>query len=245
MSHYDYANMLGRTWNLLWPRKPVPPMPAVQPRDHAIRALFDYLAMVEWRHEGPGGATVAFTIPRAHMLEEKADDMRTLELPFLVVDPKRGSQVEDKPPLGPPIVWENTYDGENVLIEIGLYRETFNLEVWASTPVARRAILAGMDIAFAPTGDFGGMSFTLPSYHGVWCWFGLNSTTRYDDAQVSSRRRYGVCEVELWVPLVHMVPIGFFKPRTMVHVDNPDANASTDRSLWDTSIELVEPSADE
>ena len=239
MSQWDYANLLGWAWGRLWPKKTIPPMPAIQPRDHAIRALFDYLAMVEWRREGATpGSTVPFTIPRESMLEEKADDMTTLKLPCLVVDPKPGSQAEDKPPLGPPIVWENTFDGTNVLVEIGLYRETFNLEVWASSPAVRRAILAGMDVAFAPTGDFAGMSFTLPDYYGVWCWFGLNRTTRFDDAQVSSRRRYGVCEVDLWVPLVMSVPMGFFNPRVLVKVNNPDA---TEREWADVCLELTAP----
>lgn len=224
MSHLDYQNLLGRTWDKLFPKLPLPGVPSAQPRDYALRVLFDYLAMVEWRHEGtnPTSNPVSFSIPRTRMFEEKPDDNTTKQVPCMVVDAKRGSHADDKPPLGPPIVHENTYDGKSVLIEIGLYKETFNLEVWASSAVVRRAILAGMDVAFAPTGDFAGMSFIMPDYYNVWCWFGLQSTTRYDDAQLASRRRYGVCEVELWVPLVHRVPVGFFQPRVKVEVDNPD-----------------------
>jgi len=245
MSHYDYPYILGRTWNLLFPRKPVPPPPAIQPRDHAIRALLDYLSLVEWRHEGrEPGSTVGFTIPRSRMHEEKVDDNTTAEFPYLCVDPKRGTWQDEAPPLGPPIVWENTYDGESVLVEFGLYKETFNLEVWASSPVMRRAVLAGMDVAFAPTGDFAGMSFTLPNYFGVWCWFGLESTTRFDDANLASRRRYGVCEVELWVPMVQRVPIGYFQPRVRLKVNNPDADANTARADWDTSIEIENANAE-
>lgn len=214
-------------------------MPAEQPRDYAIRCLFDYLAMVEWRHVGTsGGPPVGFTIPRANMHEEKVDDNTTMELPSLVVDAKRGSQVDDSPPLGPAVVCEDTFDGNDVLVEVGLYKEIFNLEVWAASTVKRKAILAGLDIAFAPVAEYAGLSLTIPDYYGIWCWFSLNSTTRYDDAQLGSRRRVGICEVELWVPLVFKVPIGFFNPRTLIKVNNPDADSTTPRELWDICPEL-------
>ena len=239
MSHYDYQHFLGRTWNLLFPHRPVPPMPTMQPRDHALRALFDYLSLVEWRHEGPrGGPPVGFSIPRNRMYEEKVDDNTTAEFPYLAADPKPGSWQDESPPLGPPIVWENTYDSEGVLVELGTYKETFDLQVWTSNAVMRRAILAGMDVAFAPTGDFAGMRLQLSNYFGTWAWFGLNGTTRFDDANLASRRRYGVCEVEMWVPMLIKVPIGFFEPRVLVTVDNPEVDADTPRVLWDTAVEV-------
>lgn len=218
MHYTDFPQLLGRVWSQLFPRKEFPGLPDRAPRDYAIEALFDYLALVEWRHTGEGGRTVGFTVPREQMLEERPDDSTAGKLPSFVIDAQRGSHVDKEPPLGPPVVFENTYDGETVLVEVGTYIETFKLEVWTASAITRRAILAGMDLVFSPTGDQYGLELELPRYHGAVAWFGFNSTARVENELVS-RRRLGVCEVELWVPVLQRVPMGLLSPRLILEVE--------------------------
>ena len=224
MSHYDFANLLGNVWGKLFPQPAYPPVPAAQVRDHAIRTLFDYLSMVEWRHEVKDGKSAAsFTIDRARMYPEKPDDNIDAKFDSFVVEAGRGTTQDDDPPLGPPVVWEETFAKDLVLVEIGMYRETFKLEVWSSNLVHRRAVVAGMDAAFAPSGDFNGLYLKLPTYYNLWAWFSLESTTRFDDIQRESRRRYAVCEIELWAPAVIQVPIGYADYRYLTRVNTPDS----------------------
>ena len=218
MSYLDYANLLGWNWNKLLPRKPLPGMPPAAPRDHAIRALFDYLSLVVWRYE-TGDVSTEFTIDRNMMFEERPDDNTTMKLPCLVVDPQRGTHVDEKPILGPPAVHENRFDGKTALVEIGIYKETMHLEVWAASPTVRRAIVAGLDVALAPVASTWGLLLKLPNYFNSWAWFGLSATARLDDVQRESRRRYAVCEVDLWVPVLHQVPAGIFQPRVLSRID--------------------------
>lgn len=218
MHFTDFPQLLGRVWSAMFPRKEFPPLPDRQPRDHAIDALFDYLSLVEWRYTGEGGRTNGFTVPREQMFDDRPDDATGGKLPSFVIAAQKGSHQDQAPPLGPPVVFENTYDGDTVLVEIGTYIEVFRLEVWTASSVTRRAILAGLDLVMSPTGDQYGLELELPNYHGAVAWFGLNSTTRIENELVN-RRRMAECEIELWVPVLQRVPAGLLTPRLIVEVE--------------------------
>lgn len=209
MSLLDVLKTIGgRLWGDVRPRAPAPPPPGVDARQHAVHALMDYLATVEFTlDQGDESPSRSFRIKRANLLDEWPDDPKDLVFPTIVALPGevvltgRGfaNDLDEQT--------RDLFGPGTCVLPLHEHQEKFVLEVWATTRFQRAAIVAGLEGAFDPAEEYSGLRLALPGYFGQVARFTLDSNQRQDDPDSARRRRNSRLTVRLEVDVVRLVRV--------------------------------------
>lgn len=202
------------------PRNKPRPLPAYDPRTHALQRFREFLAALEWLRPGNiGEPDVPYRIPLDDIYTDQPDDPASLNFPSLAFLPARG--LHDQYNLGPSDLLEETHDRfgrGTVLLRQGEYIETFMIEAWGSHVVERRSILAGVEAILRLNQRSNALQLSLPDYYCQVASFSLIDSQYIDDPDVVRGRRRGQIAVELRVPEVLLVDAITMRPSICVEV---------------------------
>lgn len=204
------------------PRRKEPQGKAVDARTAALRALFAYLARVDFLREGPtGGPLERFRIPPENFFVEWPESVVQLPFPSIVARDARGTFVGHG--LGPPTLFDETIGvtGQGTaLIRGDEYVEDVQLEVWARTRAERRGLCAALDVVFTVSQERAGIQFSLTEYHGQTAHFMPCKERQFLGEQMNAMgRRQAVYVTELRVVTVRAVNVQAFRARVALSTE--------------------------
>lgn len=201
------------------PRSPPKPL-STDGRTAALHVLRDYVTnLTFYRAMAQGQPPQAFQIDPANFHIEWPDSTVDMVAPSISVIHSRGrydtiglvSYVE-----------EDTRDvyGQGTVLQWQMeYIETINLEINVSKKSERRAIIAGLEIAFSPTEQMSGLRFTMPEYFDELVCFVINKRELMDDGDSARNRRRAQIEIEMRHNIVALVNYVQIVPSLEVNVD--------------------------
>ena len=204
------------------------PLPSLDARTHALKTLKQYISLLVFGRTGDaGGPPKVFRIDPANIHEEQPDDPAALKFPAVAFLPAPGEHEEFG--LGPPRFLEDSVDvyGQGtVLVYMSDYVEQLVVETWGSHKAERRALLAGLELAFRCYDGSYATMFKLPDYYNqiarVWV-----ETTRYiDDPDIVRGRRRG--QLVLWLVVPEVQLVRYVKLRPTVSVEAYDGSVVLD-----------------
>jgi|SRR5580698_154881 hypothetical protein len=209
----------GFLWGDVRPERVPPPPSELDARQHAIHALFDYLADVEFSLDENGDGKVRqFRIKRSNFLDEWPDDMKTLVFPSIAALPGevtltgRGFAND---------LDESTLDvfGKGTcVLPLHEHQEKIVLDVFATTRFQRAAVVAGLETAFDASEEMSGIRLRLPRYFGQVARYTLEKTEIVDDADSARRRRQAKLTVRMEVDVSRLVDVVEIRPRATATV---------------------------
>jgi hypothetical protein len=198
-------------WGEIFPPRANPPPLSVDGRTVALRALRDYVtALTFYRSGGMGKPVIPFRIAPENFHIELPDNPQDTKLPSVVIMGSRAdydviglvSYIEEgtlnKFAPGTAVQWQM----EHV--------ETINVEIWASAKAERRAILAGLEVAFTPYEQMSGIRFILPDYFNELVCFTIMRREIFDEPDAARNRRRAQIELQMRfnvVTLVNVLPL--------------------------------------
>jgi len=200
------------------------PLPSLDARTNALLVLRQYMSLLDFGRVGDaGGSPKVFRVPAQDIYEEQPDDPAKLRFPSLAFVAAQGDHEEFG--LGPPRFLEDTvdkYGRGTVLVYTSDYVEQLVLEVWASHKAERRALVAGLQLAFRCYDGSYATMFSLPGYYGQIARVWLETTRYVDDPDVVRGRRRAQLSLWLVVPEVQLVRYVPLRPQFDVEVfDGP------------------------
>ncbi len=203
-------------------------LPDTDARAIGIARLLEFFARLRFtRYVGPGLEPQPYNIPKESLLDEQPPDIVKLLMPAISVLPTIGTTSSGG--LGPATIDDDTIDKfgpGTALLDKGTYTEILNLEVWASSKIERRSIVAGVTAALTCSEDSYGMRLTLPDYFGLIADYTLQesggSSQYVDDPDVIRNRRRAMIFVEMRVPVAQLVRATRMKPRIQVDAIAPN-----------------------
>jgi hypothetical protein len=219
----------GTPWGEVFPPKPNPANPSLDGRTAALYVLRDYItALVFNRYAGPQAPPIPFTIPPANFYVEWPDSTADMVTPSISVTDDRG----DYDVIGlVSYIEEDTVDvyaPGTVLQWQAEYIETINLEVHASKKAERRAICAGLEIAFSPTEQMSGVRFQMPLYYDELVCFTMMRRENMDTEDSARNRRTAQIELQMRFNIVRLVNVLDLQAGYTV---NTDVNQVTNQPL--------------
>lgn len=184
---------------------------ADRPTQDARSAAFDrlklFVSLLRFFRKGDkGGAPYEFRVPLENVLEEWPDAEKDLKLPSVAFI--AGPGIHEPLALGPPVICEESVGvfGPNTALEqTGVYREQIGVEAWAHGKAERRALVAGLQLAFTSAPGSYAIRMKLPAYYGQIATFVLDETVYADDPDVVRGRRRASLRVTMTVPEVRLV----------------------------------------
>lgn len=200
-----------------------PCTPAGEVRQVALEALRDYLAAVDVHF--PNGRVGQ--IAKDDIFVTASDDHgggSELALPALGM---AGGAAEDELlHLGPPDVDDDTWGiagPGTALAWTGDYRERVTIEVWASDPEERSAVVQALRRAFRPADGMGTLVLELAKYFDVLARFTLAGSQVVDDQDAARNRRRVLLQVDVEAAVVELVGAAKLQPRVRAEVEQgPD-----------------------
>ncbi len=228
----------GIPWGEVFPKREDPPPRSKDGRTVAMETLREYVTnLTFYRAMGkdPNGKPlppVPFRIQPNHFYIEWPDSTEDMVMPCIATIHSRA----DYDVIGlVSYVEENTRDvyAKGTVIQWQAeYVETINLEIWTSKMSERRAILAGMEVAFSPTEQMSGVRFMMPDYYNELVCFTTMRREIMDEPDSARNRRKAQLELEMRFNIVTLVNYNTFAPVATVNVDvNQDTNLPIDLTL--------------
>ncbi len=222
----DAFRTLPQRWfGQVWPEREPPPLPHMDAREHALRRLREYLSLLVFSRTGESAdaSPIRFSVPIKSIHTEMPDEPQGMHYPGIGMIGARGAH--DAPGLGPLAPFDETldvYGPGTVLLWLGEYTETIQLEIFASFPAERRALLVGITSALRINQWTYTLHLSLPSYYDQTASFVLIDSTRIDDPDVIKGRRRALIGVQLTVPEVLLVNTVTMQPLLQVVVQPSD-----------------------
>lgn len=204
-------------------RKPEPnacTTPGQDARAAALEALRDYLAGVDVTY--PNGRTGK--VAKEDIFITASDDQggeSDIHLPALGV--AGGAGEDELPGLGPPDIDDDTWGiagPGTALAWTGEHRERFTLEVWASDPDERNAVMASLRRALRPSDETGSLVLPLPKYWDQLARFILAGVQVVDDQDAARNRRRVLFLIDLDVAVVELVGAAKMRPKIGVEFED-------------------------
>jgi hypothetical protein len=210
----------GIPWGETFPPKPNPPVPSLDGRTAALYVLRDYITALTFRrYAGPSAPPIAFKISPANFHVEWPDSNQDEVTPSISVTDDRA----DYDVIGLVSYIEedtiNLYAPGTVLQWQAEYVETINLEIHTSKKAERRAICAGMEIAFSPTEQMSGVRFQMPLYFDELVCFTLMRRENMDTEDSARNRRVAQIELQMRFNIVQLVNVADMQPSVVVNTD--------------------------
>lgn len=212
--------LLGNPFGEVFPVRPNPPPLVFDGRTAALRLLRTYITnLTFYRRGNVNGPPVAFTLKTNQFQIEPPDSPTDMVLPSIAVLP--GKAIYDNIGLTSYIEEEtlNLYSQGTVLQWQSEYMETIQLEITTATKAERRAMMAGLEIAFSPTEQMAGLRFFMPEYFGEPVMFMLNGRQLREDEQSTKKRRVATMEFEMRFNVVALVNAVSLQPTIKVNTD--------------------------
>jgi hypothetical protein len=221
--------LFGNPFGEIYPPRQNPPPPIVDGRTHALRVLKRYFQELQFNRSGgtdENGVVrppITFTLPERDIHIEWPDNPEDVHLPAIALLAEDRGQYEA---IGMTSYVDeesrNKYGDDTIIIWMSEYQETFVVELWAQTKAQRRAILAGLEVAFSPLQQMAGIRFRMPEYFDQLVCFELqNKEIVEDDLAVRNRRRARL-RVLMRFNVVALVNATDFAPVVTVDESGPD-----------------------
>jgi hypothetical protein len=190
-------------------------------RTTAMYALRDYIcALVFFRAGSVNGGPVSFQIDPAKGFQvEQPDDNKDLVFPSMAVVSGEG---EANPTGLTPYLDEASKDvfGKDSILQVHHeHTEVFQLDIWATFRAERRALLAGLQIAFNPTEERAGLLLKLDRYYDQTARFTLLRSAPIDGPDTMKNRRQAVATISLEVNVVQLVHYRTLQPYAVLDVE--------------------------
>lgn len=228
----------GYPWGEVDPKRPILPLPSVDPRTLAVRWLARYLSELTFYRPGNvGEPPIALQVPYDRIFVEPPDDDVQMQYPSMVVLGDEGEQYEAIG-LGTSYLIEGTHDRYlpgTALQRQYQHHEFFTLEVHTTKKPERRALMAGIGVALNPTEAMYGLRLLMPDYYDQTVCFTLDSATRVEDDYVRGRRVARI-RLEMTFDVVALVWVSTMQPVVMVQTLAP-AEDDTDVPLPDVVLD--------
>lgn len=168
-------------------------------RTAIVRGLCEYLEDMEFSYFGER----EFRLKKA--FENWAEFEANAEYPCVFVG-DQGDGEYDSSKLTPSVEMTDM-DSPNglYLVNYGEYSQVLTIQLWATDPVERMALMAMMESQLNPLEWKYGVSVVLPHYFNAVCTFELRYC-KYDESREQSMQRYriGLMSVEARVPLLRL-----------------------------------------
>lgn len=195
------------------------PLEEMDAREHALRALADFIADLEFAN--PDSMKVpTFQIERSNVFTAMPPDPSQLKFPAVAFMPARGKH--DQYALGPADDVGDVGDagpGQSTLL-LGEYVETFAVECWANHDALRTSMLAGIASAIRTGSWSQALLLNLsPDYNAI-ARFTLVDSEHIDDPDVVRGRVRARLYLLLEVPEIKTVFGSVLQPR-MRNEENP------------------------
>ena len=197
-------------------------LPEKDARRHALDALADFLAAVDFANPGRPGT---WRIPRGRVFAEWPGPEVEVQLPAAGFG--GFAQATSEPSwLGPPLVLEETldrYGAGTALAWLGTHKESLTPEVWLRDAPERDAAHAALKLVFRASEGRGSVLLPLPCYFDRRAMFTLRGTTVVDEPEaVATGRRRLLLALDLWVPEVALVDAGTLRVIARTATQPPD-----------------------
>jgi len=201
-----------------------PPMPDLDPREHALNALALFVSLLTFRREaGPGLPPTPFRVPLENIFVFQPDDVQNAAAPVLnsiAFLPGRGTH--EPYGLGPPVELDDTadvYRPQSVLVRKGDYTEIVGVEIVEAKHQFRRAVVAGLKEAFRQGDDSGALKLRCGrAYFDRVATFRLDESEYIADDDVGLNRRRAHLYILMQVPEVQLVSAVRLQPKVSVEV---------------------------
>lgn len=199
----------GTAFGRVYPGPASPPFDTHDPRDHALRTLKQFIALLRFQRVGetPDGPPVTFHVPEDFIHVYQPDDV-------LEHGPKPGigflpgRATHESYGLGPPEVLDDTADrfGDGlVLVRRSDHVETVPVEIVAAKQPERVGILSGLKTALQMDDKSQALRLVCSSYFDTVASFRLDESENIDDAGATVNRRRAHLFVLLVIPEVTLV----------------------------------------
>lgn len=210
--------------------------PTQDARSAALDRLKHFVSLLRFFRKGDrGGPPVEFRVPFENVLEEWPDAEKDLRLPAVAF--LAGPGIEEAVGLGAPLPCEESvgrYGPGTVLEQTDVYVEQLGVEAWAHSKAERRALLAGLKLAFRSAPGSTAIRMRLPAYYDQIATFMLDETVYSDDPDVIKGRRRGILRVTMSVPEVRLVR--YLDLRVAVSVEVADRGECSGEVVLDVEV---------
>ena len=210
------------------PPYPVIPLPDIDARTFALRALARWVSSLRYmRTMARGQPAQEFAIEPDRVFVEMPDNVEVLDFPAVAFLPARGQYLTRG--LGGADIVEGTAGlggpGSALIIPYD-YQETFTIEGWGSKISERRSIVAAIEVAFGTYQGTTDLRLVLPDYYGLVAEFSLMERENLDDLEVARGRRRVHLYVQMLVPVVRLARFPtLIGPFVNVGVSDSSSNA--------------------
>lgn len=221
----------GTVYGDVTPRREAIPVPAVDARTAALRALKAYFAeLTFWRAGAEDCPPIGFCVDPKNIQVEVPDGKWVRVMPSIafVAGPFEFQTLSQQP-------YERSRDQfgpGTVLIRKFCYVEQLQIEVVASVRAERRAMLAGIQVAMSPSDEFAGLRLTAKDFFGMPASFMLQRGTLQEEPNAARGRRIGRLATKMSIEVVQLYNYRTMKPfvrvNTDLDVDAPTAPFSVD-----------------
>jgi hypothetical protein len=210
------AMVAGTLNGTVLPFRPMPALPATDAREHALGALADFIALIQFRREmGAGVVAQTFAIKREDIHLYEPDDVHKAKYPSIGFIPAEAQ--DDYYALGPAAELEDTrdvYGLGTVLMRACDHVETFVIEAYTSKHSLGHAIKAGIQAVFRMLEQSSALRLKLPLYFDQVASFDLEGSNRGEDPDTIRNRRRDQLICRMQVPQVYLRNYVELRPET-------------------------------
>jgi hypothetical protein len=151
---------------------------------------------------------------------QNADEVLTF--PAIGILPGEGQHI----PIGlSPAIDEttiDTYGMGTVLWRLWEYQEDLQLELWASSPAERAAMVQGIELALSPSENVSNLRLRMDNYFGTSACFTLLGAIRVEDGDAAKERRRALMRVRMRYEILRLGRYNRLMPTASVSVLTPD-----------------------
>lgn len=185
---------------------PVPDLPDIDARTHALRQLGVWLCSLRYmRTMARGQPAQPFYLTEDRVFIEQPDNVEGLDFPAFGMLPGRGAYLPRGLGGAEPIDSTLGIAGPGTALIVPFdYQETFTLEGWGSKMSERRSLVAAVETAISGYEGTTDLRIVLPAYFNQVATFAIQERENIDDLDIVRGRRKVHLTLQLTVPLVQV-----------------------------------------
>jgi hypothetical protein len=202
------ALIVGNPFGEVDPPRPRPMGLSTDGRTAAFRVLRRYISELDfYRSMGPGRSPERFRIAEEAFQIEWPDNEVALLMPSLSVTAAAATYdtIGLNAYLEPDSL--DVWAPGTMLQQQSEYKETFQLQIWASKRSERRSLFAGLESQLTPTEQMYGLRLRMADYYNQTVCFTLQGRMVTDSEESARDRRTGYLEIEMRFNVVSLVNV--------------------------------------